>query len=235
MKKITIAGIIFSLLICSVNAGDVATFVDKGFSADGKSYVFGQYGRKDKKFQSWAEIIQVDIEKNDYVDSGVFRINPSAVTVDKSGKEIYESLEAKNFFYIDKLNCKVADADHTLYVCDDVNKLGSDVIEFTDFTGSSIENPDKYFIQLNQTINENKSGIKSSFYIDVTKKDSNGNVLTSQKVGSPDILRKGIKNYKIERIFIDNSKSKFIFVIEKTLEDETGISIRYMVEAAEIK
>ena len=32
----------------------------------------------------------------------------------------------------------------------------------------------------------------------------------------------------------DESEQKFIFIVEKILEDETGISIRYMVEAAEI-
>ena len=37
-----------------LNAGDVASFVDKGFSEDGKYYVFGQYGRTDKKYQGWA-------------------------------------------------------------------------------------------------------------------------------------------------------------------------------------
>ena len=63
------------------------------------------------------------------------------------------------------------------------------------------------------------------------KQDADGNVITRQKIGSPDIKRKGITNYKIERIFCDNSEKSLIFVIEKTLEDETGISIRYMVEA----
>ena len=66
----------------------------------------------------------------------------------------------------------------------------------------------------------------------IEKQDADGNVITRQKVGSPDIKRKGITNYKIERIFCDNSGKNLIFVIEKTLEDDTGISIRYMVEAA---
>ena len=66
MKKIVLA--VLALLVGSVNlfAGDVATFVDCGFSADGKYYVFGQYGKTDKEFQGWADIYQVDIEKNDY-------------------------------------------------------------------------------------------------------------------------------------------------------------------------
>ena len=92
--------LMFALLSFSVFAGDVAAFEDIGFSADGKYYVFGQYGKTDKKFQGWADIYQVDIEKNDYVSKGVFKIKPSAVTSDKSGLEVYESLEAKNFYYL---------------------------------------------------------------------------------------------------------------------------------------
>ena len=79
-----------------------------------------------------------------------------------------------------------------------------------------------------------KYNVKSSFYILVEKKDKDGNVITTKKVGSPDIVRKGICDYKIERIMCDESEQKFIFIVEKILEDETGISIRYMVEAAEI-
>ena len=97
MKKIGLILITFLAASFNLFAGDVATFVDCGFSADGKYYVFGQYGKTDKKFQGWADIYQVDIEKNDYVDGGVFKIKPSAVTSDKTGLEVYESLEAKIF------------------------------------------------------------------------------------------------------------------------------------------
>ena len=68
----------------------------------------------------------------------------------------------------------------------------------------------------------------------IEKQDADGNVIARQKVGSPEIKRKGITDYKIERIFCDNSERSLIFVIEKTLEDDTGISIRYMVEAAKL-
>ena len=55
----------------------------------------------------------------------------------------------------------------------------------------------------------------------------------TKKVGTPSITRKGVSNYKIERIFCDKSERNLIFVIEKMFEDDSGISIRYMVEAAQ--
>lgn len=231
MKKIVVAGLAFILGLSGLWAGDVASFVDGGFSADGKYYVFGQYGKTDKQFQGWAEIYQVDIEKNDYVDKGVFKTNPSAVTANKNGKDVYEALEAKNYFYLKDLKCEKANADHVLYILEDVNKKGTDEIVFTDFRGSEIEKPNTYHVQLIPTVNGAGKNAKSSFFIMLEKKDSEGNIIARQKVGSPDIVRKGITNYKIERIFCDKSESNLIFIVEKMLEDDKGISIRYMVEA----
>ncbi len=235
MKKIFIS--VLSILICctALNAGDVATFVDKGFSEDGKYYVFGQYGRTDKKYQGWAEIYQVDIAKNDWVDGGVFRIKPTAVTADKAGIDVYEALEGKNFYYIRDLKCTQANADHVLYILDDVNKTGTDEIVFTDFNNSTVDSPNTFHIQLVPTITGKGKNIKSSFYISVEKKDAEGNTISKTTVGNPDIVRSGISNYKIERIMCDPAEVNFIFVIEKIQEDDTGISIRYMVEAAAIK
>ena len=235
MKRIVLAGLIFTCSLFMLSAGDVASFVELGFSEDGKSYVFGQYGRTDKKYQGWAEIYQVDIAANDYVDSGVFRIKPSAVTAEKKGREVYESLEAKSYYYLKNLKCEKANPDHVLYICDDVNKKGTDRIEFKDFRSSEIENQNSYSIQLVPTITGKGKNVKSSFYITVEKLAADGSVISTTKVGSPSIVRKGISGYKIERIMCDKSEKNFIFVVEKILEDDAGISIRYMVEAAEIK
>ena len=235
MKRIISFALCVSLCCAALSAGEVATFVDKGFSEDGKYYVFGQYGRTDKKYQGWAEIYQVDIAKNDWVDGGVFKINPTAVTADKAGVEVYEALEGKNYYYLRDLKCKVADADRVLYILDDVNKTGTDEIVFTDFNNSTVDSPNTFHIQLVPTINGKGKSVKSSFYIWVEKKDAEGNTISKTKVGSPEVVRSGISNYKIERIMCDPSQTNFIFVIEKIQEDDTGISIRYMVEAAKIK
>ncbi|MCQ2591583.1 MAG: DUF2259 domain-containing protein [Treponema sp.] len=235
MKKIILSGLVFVLSTMLLSAGDVATFVDKGFSADGKYYVFGEYGRTDKKYQGWAEIYQVDIAKNDYVDGGVFKIKPTAVTADKGGSEVYDALEAKSFYYLKKLECAKAGPDQVLYICDDVNKSGTDKIVFKDFNHSEIDNSITYNVQLVPTISGYGTIVKSSFFIVVEKKDAEGNLISRTQLGSPDIVRKGVSNYKIERIMCDKSEKNFVFVVEKTVEDETGISIRYMVETGIIK
>ena len=233
MKKSVICSLFLILEFSYVWAGDVATFVDKGFSEDGKYYVFGQYGKTDKKFQGWAELYQVDIAANDYTDSGVFKTKPSAVTADKNGREVFEALEGKSFYYFKDLKCQTANMDHVLYILDDVNKSGTDEIVFKDFRSADLENADVYNIKLYPTVSGSGKNCRSSFYIMLEKKNAEGQIITSRKIGSPNITRKGVTNYKIERIFCDNSEKNLIFVIEKMIEDETGTSIRYMIEAAQ--
>lgn len=213
-------------------AGDSAVLVDNGFSADGNYYIFGQYGKIDKKFQGWAEIYTVDVLKNDYVDNEVYRVKPSAVTFDKTGKEVYESLAGKNYLSIKKYNCAQNSPEQILYIREEEKKAGTDEIEFKDFI-SSVSNDQAYYkVVLVPAVSGEGINVKSSFYIDIEKLDSKGTVLASQKIGNPGITRKGVKNYKIERIVCDKTGKKLVFIVEKTMEDKTGINIRYMIETA---
>lgn len=215
-------------------AGDSAVLVDNGFSADGNYYIFGQYGKIDKKFQGWAEIYTVDVLKNDYVDNEVYRVKPSAVTFDKTGKEVYESLAGKNYLSIKKYNCAQNSPKQILYIREEEKKAGTDEIEFKDFISSVSDDQAYYKVVLVPTVSGEGINVKSSFYIDIEKLDSKGAVLASQKIGNPGITRKGVKNYKIERIVCDKTGKKLVFIVEKTMEDKTGINIRYMIETARL-
>ncbi|MCK9171022.1 MAG: DUF2259 domain-containing protein [Treponema sp.] len=233
MKKLIITGFLLAACLFSVSAGDAAVFVDTGFSSDGTVYVFGEYGKTDKTFQGWAEIYTVNIEKNDFVSGGTFRTKPSAVTAGKSGREVYDALAGKSFFTVNKYKCKKAAPDQVLYICGDDSKAGTDEIVFKDFSGA-LGKSASYHIQLVPTIEGSGIQAKSSFYIMLEKQDENGKVISRQKVGSPSVVRKGVTGYKIERIYCDESGSGLVFVIEKTIEDSTGVLIRYMVETAKV-
>lgn len=215
-------------------AGDSAVIVDNGFSADGNYYIFGQYGKIDKKFQGWAEIYTVDVLKNDYVDNEVYKVKPSAVTFNKTGKEVYESLAGKNYLSIKKYNCAQNSPEQILYICEEEKKAGTDEIEFKDFISSVSDDQAYYKVVLVPTVSGEGINVKSSFYIDIEKLDSKGAVLAGQKIGNPGITRKGVKNYKIERIVCDKTGKKLVFIVEKTMEDKTGINIRYMIETARL-
>lgn len=233
MKKLIIAGLLLAACLFSVSAGDAAVLVDTGFSSDGNVYVFGEYGRTDKSFQGWAEIYTVNIGKNDFVPGEVFRTKPSAVTAGKSGREVYDALAGRSYFTTKKYNCEKTGPDQVLYICGDDEKTGTEEIVFKDFAGV-IGNAATYHIRLIPTVEGSGTAAKSSFYIMMEKQDENGEVLSRQKIGSPDVVRKGVTGYKIERISCDKSGTSLVFIIEKTMQDSTGVLIRYMVEAAKI-
>lgn len=232
MKKHLLGGLFIISAIFGAYAGDSAVLVDNGFSADGNYYIFGQYGRTDKNFQAWAEIFTVDVEKNEYVENEFYRIKPSAVTAKKNGRELYDSLVSKSDFDLKKYDCRPCKPDQILYIREEEKKSGTDEIVFKDFTSSVSDDQAMYHVQLLPEVTGTGVNVKSSFVINLEKRDGNGNLLARQQIGNPDIIRKGVKSYKIERIVCDESGSNLVFIIEKTMEDKTGINIRFMIEAA---
>ena len=229
MKKLLLSGFILLSAGISLFAGDAAAFVDLGISSDGRTYAFGEYGKTDKTFQGYAEIYTVDIEKNDFVSGEVFKTLPSANTSSKSGKTVYEELFDKAAWKLKKYDFKPADVDNLLYVRDD-KKAGESEIVFKDFEGSTVEQSVFYHINLVKTCEGAGEALRSSFFITLEKKNGDGEVISRNIVGSPDIKRKKVTDYRIDRIFSDKSGRNLVFVVEKTLSDVNGSSIRYMVE-----
>ena len=223
--------LVLSAAVSNSFAGDVAVFEDLGFSEDGRTYIFGQYGKTDKKFQAWAEIYTVDVAKNDFVKNEVYKTEPSSQTVKLSGKKAFEELYSKTEWKRAKYNAAPSTANELLYVREIEDKNPTAEIVFKDFEGSSKDEQVFYHVQLVPSFEGSGKNVKSKFYIKLSKQDENGNILDSRIVGTPDFKRKGITAYQINRIFTDKSGKSLVFIVEKTLEDDTGTSVRYMIEA----
>lgn len=208
-------------------AGDAATFVDLGFSHDGKTYIFGQYGKTDGAFQGYAEIYTVDVKQNDFVSKGVFK------TTDKSGKtgrEVFSQLKAKHKSFLDGYNLSPVDADSLLYMREDTSKSSAAEITFKDFESSTPAQDVMYTVRLVPLFEGKGMNTKSSFYIVAEKKTASGELLARFVAGNPGIQRAGVTGYAIDRIYTSPDGKGFVFVVEKIVEDKTGTSIRYMVE-----
>jgi predicted secreted protein len=206
--------------------GDAARFVDMGFSADAKTYFFGQYGKADKKFLAYAEIYAVDVQKNDFVR--VFKSQGSAQK--QSGFEVFEELKAKNGSFLNLYSCSSSKEQQILYLREDDPRPAAETLEFTDFEYSTRDNPVLYSIRLVPHVEGKGKNALSSFYIVIERKNQAGAPIDRKLAGNPDIKRQGVSGYRIEKIFTDASGKNLVFVIEKTIEDGDGISLRYMVE-----
>lgn len=233
MKKL------FAFLICLLTAniifaGDAAVFDDIGFSQDGKTYIFGQYGKTDKTYKAWAEIYTVDVKKNDYVKGEVYKSNAKS-SDESSGKKNYENFKESLEWKLAKYNAKPANAKTLLFLRETEKKSPTDEIIFKDFESSSESESIYFHIKLVPSYEGKGKNVMSKYYIDVKRLDQNNNVLSSWKIGTPDFKRKGITSYQIDKIFTDDSGKSLVFVIQKTLEDDKGTSIRYMVETFRIE
>lgn len=230
MRKILTIAAAVILTAASAFAGDAASFVDIGFSEDGKTYIFGTYGKTDKNYEPWAEIYTVDVAANEFVKGEVFKSKKGDVSPNASGKDAFDKLKSSTEWKIGKYNAKPANAKTLLYLRDSESKGDTEEIVFKDFENSTEDHSVFYNVRLVPEYEGYGKNVKSKFYINVVRKDENGDVLSTIKVGTPDFKRKGISSYKIDKIFTDPSGKSLVFIVQKKLEDNTGTSIRYMVE-----
>lgn len=213
-------------------AKDTASFVDEGFSVDGKYYVFGQYGNTDNS-QGYAEVYTIDIAANDYVDDGLFIVDASSQTKGKNGHTLYTDLRKNNAKFFNNLSLEIVAINNVLYLNSGL-KAATDKIVVKDFETSTKDTSETYTIQLNPWYSGNTASSKSSFFITVEKGDATGATIGKQVIGNPDIKRTGVIEYEIEKIMKSPNGESFIFVIEKTMATAEGTATRYMVETLEV-
>ncbi|WP_062327279.1 DUF2259 domain-containing protein [Treponema endosymbiont of Eucomonympha sp.] len=235
--KNRIAGLGCALLFATgaaLSAGDAARFVDMGFSPDGKTYLFAQHGETGKTLQGYAEIYVVDVARNDFVPGGVFRINPSAATRHRSGEDVFAQLQTVNAAFLNRQRCIPVPLAQVLYTrAPAPGVVGNDLI-FRDFENLTGVDSLRYRVRLAPLYEGTGEKARSSFYIVAETQDKDGTPITRSAVGNPHIKRAGVNAYSIERIFADKSGKSLVFLIAKTVVDGTGVSVRYMVETAQI-
>lgn len=205
----------------AVYAGDLANFVNLGFSADGTKFAFGQYGLQDKTYRAYAEIYAVDVETNTFLPNGIFRTSPSKQTEGKESKSTFLALQNRAQVSLSKWNISEIRQGRILYAQTESTE-GHQTLFFRDFQTS-----DEYTVVLNTT---QKSKTESSFYLMVEKTKPNGTKV-KKDVGRPDYVRSGVKDYAVKKILMDDSSRALIFIIEKKEHSIAGDSFRYMVEA----
>ena len=214
--------IIMAAFTAAVYAGDIANFVNLGFSADGTKFAFGQYGLQDKTYRAYAEIYAVDVGANTFLQNGIFRTSPSKQTEGKDSKSTFLALQNRAQAALSKWDISETRQGRVLYAQTEAT-AGNQTLFFRDFQTS-----DEYTVVLNTA---QKSKTETSFYLTVEKTKPNGTKIQKQ-VGRPDYIRSGVKNYSVKKILMDDTDHAMIFIIEKNEYASSGDSFRYMVEAA---
>jgi predicted secreted protein len=210
-------------------AGDIATFVNLGFSDDSSFFMFGQYGLDQGPAASYAEIYTVDNARNAYAPKGVLKsTNNAQLDIGQDGSGLFY-----NLLYENAANAKKYRIDHLkqgrlLYVLLDGEEPKSE-LAFRDFKTNA-----EYGISLGKKFVESGDSTVSSFSLRVSVADPSGSV-RSVDAGSPSVRRPGVTDYVIRRAILSPDSRYLVVVIEKKTAAPEGNSVRYMVEPVRIR
>jgi predicted secreted protein len=228
LKKIflSFAGIL-AISASGLWAGDSASFVDMGFSPDGRVYMFAQYGVLSGSLKPWADLFVVDVARNNFVSGGKVSYthdNPIAAGQDGSGA-LYRLL-ARNAGLADRYGINFPNQGQPLYIAlDGEDSVSGEQIEFRDF-----ESGRSFRADLVPTIEGSGRNMRSSFYINLESSSKSGGT-RAYTIGDPDVKRPLIASYHIKKVVIDPRGDSVVFVIEMKRQAEGGYEIRYMAEA----
>ena len=210
-------------------AGDTAVFIDFGFSADGRTYSFGQYGINENTLRPWAELCVVDVASNSFVPGG--RINymhDSSVAAGSDGSGALYRIISRSTALSDRYNIGFLLQGRPLYASLENGMVsGNETIEFRNF-----ETGESYRAALTASGYGLAEGL--SFSISLERKNSNGSV-KNYTVGNAGIKRSGIISYRIRKVLAAPKTGSLVFVIEmKKQNADGGIDLRYMVETLKL-
>ncbi len=223
MRKYLILLLFFAVCF-SAAAGDMANFINLGFSINSRYYMFAQYGIDTDTYYPYAEIYYVDVYNNSFIPDGVKTSKPEiAVDPGQNGFGAFLNLYADLVDKTEGLNIDHLETGRLIYLLLNGEKPKEE-LEFRDFIGGN-----KYKVNLIQQSYGSGDDISASFYLKIYITDKNGNT-KNHTVGLPDYKRKGVRQYRIKQILFSPDEKALVVVIEKEFVSEDGINVRYMVE-----
>jgi len=227
LLKKTILIIFVLTCVSALWGGDTASFVDLGFSPDGRTYMFGQYGVLSQSLKPWAEVFVVDVRSNNFVQNGKISFTQnSPIKAGQDGSGVLYQLINNNSGFVNRYGINFQNQGLPLYIARDENPpMNGEIIDFRDFVSGK-----SYRAELVSTVFNSGSSISSSFYINLESRSPNGQV-KNYTVGNPQIKRPQTASYNIKKVLIDADGESLIFVIEMKKIAENSHDIRYMIEA----
>jgi predicted secreted protein len=234
LRKKLFRPVLFALIAGALPlwGGDNAAFVDLGFSPDGATYMFAQYGVESGAERPWAELGVVDVGRNNFVTGGrVSYTHPRAATNGQDGSGALYRLIAQNSALANRYGIDFLLQGNPLYLSletSDDEVGGGEVVEFRDFQTNV-----SYKATLIPTIDGSGGNLKSSFFITLERTEGNGSKRT-YTVGSPNFKRPLISSYRIRKAIIAPRSDSLVFVIEMKKPGSNGVDVRYMTEALKL-
>jgi predicted secreted protein len=116
-KTFLLAALIPLMALSSLWAGDSASFVDLGFSPDGRIYMFAQYGVRSGTLRPWADLFVVDVPRNNFVGGGrISYTHDSPVLAGQDGSGALYRIIARNAAMADQYGVSFLRQGQPLYI-----------------------------------------------------------------------------------------------------------------------
>jgi predicted secreted protein len=216
--------IIAALVLSAFNlwAGDIASFVDLGFSPDGRTYMFAQYGVQSETLRPWADLSVVDVTRNDFVSGGQISYTHTAPVIPgQDGSGALYRLIAQNTALAERYGISFLFQGHPLYISLENNlDRPAGPIEFRNFEQN---------ISYRATLIPHTEETGSAFYINLERTARDGSKKT-YTVGNAQIKRPLIRAYAIKKVIIAPRDDFMVLVIEMKKQNKGAFDVRYMVE-----
>jgi predicted secreted protein len=229
MSKRFICLLFIILISCGLAfAGDIANFVNLGFSDDSDYFMFALYGIYSDTSKPFAELYTVDVRENKFVTAGIkketFEI---AVQPGQDGSGAFYTLLEKSESLSKKYKINHLNKGRLLYLLLNGDTPKTD-INFRDFATGN-----QYSISLVQKARGEGIMVEGAFHIQLTITGSDGE-MRAHTIGIPGYYRSGVRDYKIKQVILGPDDLSVVFVIEKNVvsgtEKAQSTSVRYMVE-----
>jgi predicted secreted protein len=224
--------IIATLILCTsyLRAGDIASFVDLGFSPDGRTYMFAQYGVQSGTLKPWADLFVVDVTRNDFVSGGKISYTHNVPVVGgQNGSGALYRLIAQNAALAQQYGISFLLQGYPLYISlENDPDTPTGTIEFRDF-----EQNLSYRAVLVPYTEGTGAAARSSFYINLERTARDGSKKT-YVAGNPQIKRALISSYGIKKIITAPRDRFMVFVIEMKQQNGESFNIRYMIETLQL-
>jgi len=223
MKKIVVV-VVFLLYASFIFAGDIAQYINLGFSNNSKYFMFGQYGISSEDTKAFAETYIIDVSKNAFITDGVnSRSFSDEILPGQEGLGALFTILEDSLAIISKTGINHIATGRVVYLLVNGAKPKK-MLEFRDFYKG-----DSYKVTLIQESFGSDDKINSSFHINLSITDKRENIRT-YTIGLPDYKRKDVLGYRIKQVVFTPSEDGLVFVIEKEITGSQGKFIRYMVE-----
>jgi predicted secreted protein len=215
------------LLTANLWAGDMATFVDLGFSPDGRTYAFAQYGVQAGTLKPWAELFVVDVVRNNFVSGGrVSQVQDNPVAAGQDGSGVLFNIITRNIALMERHGVNFLFQGQPLFISpDEPASPPRQNVDFRDFVSGA-----SYRASLVSRVEGSGSTLASSFHINLERTGRDG-TKKSYIVGTPELKRSQVVSYRIMKVIIAPNDSSMILVVEMKKQNGAEFDIRYMVEA----